>query len=585
MMTEPRFAMNRNSGGQSQPRRSALRTAGILAGGAGLAYGGIKIGRAAESIRRAAKAGEGAAHAAAQAAKHTAAAADNARVVTGAVRKVGAVVTWPFRKAGNLLRLRFSGRAPQMHFAAGGVAAARYRKQLHDQDVERASGHFTKAAIAGSALGLALRKPGITRKAAAGIGAGAGIVAQGLTRTATASTKDAFGDRSPGGKLVDKLTPTAIGVGALLAGRRRVGAKVAAVKRGAANIARGLPQTIGGAMRSAMGFSARNTRALLHGGALAGGIAAADAATSTVFPSKGETRTDAARHGLAKGAVYGTGLAIAEPLILRALRKAVSTRRKAFGARGRVHQFGGRQQLRDAGNRFVDPLQVASGTQRAYTTDGAGVQHPVDLPVGHAQVVRAAINRGQKLHRIGSRAGGLAKDAVGALAGREKVDSRGRPQKREWEKSWFKRAVGSAAIAGGLLGHAAIMRRNPIYRAKVQRGVQGAKRAANRVVPDLFPLSTKQRAIIALDVTAPDWDVRDQRGRSARVFAPGARPRDRREKKWHERVGNIRRVALLGALAAATGGGVLGYRLGRRKPPTVPAMPETSRIIPFPRAS
>ncbi len=574
-----------------------------------MAYGGIKIGRAAESIRRAAKAGESAAHAAAQAAKHTAAAADNARVVTGAVRKAGAVVTWPFRKVGNLLRLRFGAAAGLRHsrapiaFAAGsGVAAARYQKQLHDQDVERASGHFTKSAIAGGALGLALRRPGVTRKAAAGIGAGAGILAQGVTRATTAGTKDVFGDRSPGGKLVDKATPAALGLAALLAGRRRIGNKVAGLKRGAAQVVQGLPNTLGGAMRSAMGFSARSTRAWLHGGALAGGIAAADAATSAVFPNKGESRIEAAKHGLAKGAVYGTGLAIAEPLLLRALKKAAAKKRaRLFEAAGTsaghtdrmsVLLFGGRQQLRDAGNRFVDPLQVASGTQRAYTTDGAGVQHPVDLPVGHAQVVRAAINRGQKLHRIGSRAGGLAKDAVGALAGREKVDSRGRPQKREWEKSWFKRAVGSAAIAGGLLGHAAIMRRNPVYRAKVQRGVQGAKRAANRVVPDLFPLAAIQKSgvrgqqsVTMLDVTAPDWDVRDQRGRSARVFAPGARPRDRREKNWHERVGNIRKVALLGALAAATGGGVLGYRLGRRKPPTLPVMPETSRIIAFPRAS
>ena len=38
------------------------------------------------------------------------------------------------------------------------------------------------------------------------------------------------------------------------------------------------------------------------------------------------------------------------------------------------------------------------------------------------------------------------------------------------------------------------------------------------------------------------WDVRDARGRSARVFTPGSRPRTRREKKKSERVEHIRKV-------------------------------------------
>jgi hypothetical protein len=69
--------------------------------------------------------------------------------------------------------------------------------------------------------------------------------------------------------------------------------------------------------------------------------------------------------------------------------------------------------------------------------------------------------------------------------------------------------------------------------------------------------------LIAFDYSAPDWDVRDQRGRSARVFAPGSQARDRREKYWHERTSNIRKLALAGALAAAAGGGAAGYKLGQ----------------------
>src|SRR6185295_14247927 len=75
------------------------------------------------------------------------------------------------------------------------------------------------------------------------------------------------------------------------------------------------------------------------------------------------------------------------------------------------------------------------------------------------------------------------------------------------------------------------------------------------------------------DVTAADWDVRDQRGRSARVFAPGARARERREKKWHERVANQRvllgSLAAAGTVAGAVGSGLLLRGLTRQRQLTV----------------
>lgn len=55
------------------------------------------------------------------------------------------------------------------------------------------------------------------------------------------------------------------------------------------------------------------------------------------------------------------------------------------------------------------------------------------------------------------------------------------------------------------------------------------------------------------------WDVRDPRGRSARVFAPGSRKRDRREKTWDEKVDNIRAMRNAAALAAVAGTGGLVY--------------------------
>ena len=51
------------------------------------------------------------------------------------------------------------------------------------------------------------------------------------------------------------------------------------------------------------------------------------------------------------------------------------------------------------------------------------------------------------------------------------------------------------------------------------------------------------------------WDLRDARGRSARVFAPGSNARDRRPKKWHEKIDNERKLwgaaALTGTLTGA----------------------------------
>jgi hypothetical protein len=62
--------------------------------------------------------------------------------------------------------------------------------------------------------------------------------------------------------------------------------------------------------------------------------------------------------------------------------------------------------------------------------------------------------------------------------------------------------------------------------------------------------------------------VRDPRGRSARVFAPGSRRRERREKAWHEKTENERKLWKAGIVAGALAGGLGGvgiYRLAKGK--------------------
>jgi hypothetical protein len=281
---------------------------------------------------------------------------------------------------------------------------------------------------------------------------------------------------------------------------------------------------------------------------------------------------------------------LAEPALLAALKRVARGRRTvALASRQRSYAFGGEEQLRGRKNRFVDPLKVASGIDEAY--DRAG--NSIDLPVQHAQVVRAAINRGRVIHRVGSRAGALVRDVADAASGNPAPKGR----KREWEKSWFRNAVGSAVAAGALLSHAHAMKRNPAYRVKVGRVVARGKGAANQVVPDLFPMGAKVGGLaledkrptpMRFDVSAPDWDVRDQRGKSARVFAPGSRKRERREKKSFERVSFLRKSALIGALVSAVGGGALGYRAGVRKGAArggtgaVTAAGDLSKIVAFP---
>lgn len=76
--------------------------------------------------------------------------------------------------------------------------------------------------------------------------------------------------------------------------------------------------------------------------------------------------------------------------------------------------------------------------------------------------------------------------------------------------------------------------------------------------------------LISFDAVASDagWDIRDPRGRSARVFAPGSRRRERREKEWYEKADNERKLWKAGVVAAGVaglaGGAMLGRKLGKK---------------------
>jgi len=65
--------------------------------------------------------------------------------------------------------------------------------------------------------------------------------------------------------------------------------------------------------------------------------------------------------------------------------------------------------------------------------------------------------------------------------------------------------------------------------------------------------------------SAPGWDLRDARGKSARVFAPGAQKRMRRPAEWHEKKDNQKKLIAGAGVAAALLAGGGGFMLGKQR--------------------
>lgn len=573
--------------------RSRLRTAAIVAAGAGLGYGGLKVGQAAHEVAQTLRsAGPGIAQT-----------AKNAAAISGSVRNAGGFVAKPFRLLRHLMKFEV------VRFVANtaSVAADRYRKTIHEQEQNRAERNYTRSAVVGAGLGALLRKPGVTRGRGAAIGAGAGVVAQGLVRTATSGTRDRFGDRSYDAKRAEKLPWQVGGIAAGVLGYRRAVGKA-------------------GGLRKAVGFSraggsasefvrlatpnlnrARLVKALIGGGALAGGITVSDVVSAASDPARNETTGQAAIHGLKKGAIYGGTLAASEPLLHAALKKASRYRTISASAkpRGVFHfRLGDLRHHSDVEARergtgqFKDSLRGYIQGDRNY--EGAEVQ------VSDRAVVRNAYRRAQDYTKWGGRAGRLLQDTVGG----GRIDARGRAKKPEYQKKW----VGDLAATGAVLGGAYLLKRNPKLRREIGNAVKGGptrttvggriadvsrrvqsgtpgvveklrKKASGLIDIDarLSKVESPRSKVVRFGETAPDWDVRDQRGRSARVFAPGAQARQRREKFWHERVENIRRIAVVGSVAGLAGGALLGWKLRGPKPNAVPhSESAASKVIRFP---
>lgn len=291
----------------------------------------------------------------------------------------------------------------------------------------------------------------------------------------------------------------------------------------------------------------------------------------------------AAALGAVGGAVYGGGMGADEGQQVDSIRNLKKDLKKNLSAKLRLKLFGRADQPRDpVTKRYDDPLfGWATGKKLIRVNpDGSQSEWTPDSPqllnsaMAHAARARVPIQRGTR----------LTKDVSDVLQGKERErDASGRVKKREWEKSWFQNQMTNIGLGAATLGGAVLWRRgmkNPNTRlghlvGNIRKGASRTKEDLSSVASNVMKsaggwtdrqLSAKLRKLREFDAVAQyaGWDVRDPRGRSARVFAPGSRRRERRQKEWHEKTENERKLWKAGLVASALGGAgalLVGQRL------------------------
>ena len=187
------------------------------------------------------------------------------------------------------------------------------------------------------------------------------------------------------------------------------------------------------------------------------------------------------------------------------------------------------------------------------------------------------------------RSGNISQDAADAAAGKAPEPGK----KREWQKSWFKNAVGGLAVGAGLYGtpklYASLVGRKTGGRVRPTPTWGGLISSARAGDAKLLLPQKKLEAVLRTPVQLSDWRLADMRGNSARVFSPKAKTRDRREKTEWEKAATQRKVRNV-AIGAAVGLGGLSAYLGvknmklRRSAAAAPVAKQAGNIFQFPRA-
>jgi outer membrane lipoprotein SlyB len=195
-----------------------------------------------------------------------------------------------------------------------------------------------------------------------------------------------------------------------------------------------------------------------------------------------------------------------------------------------------------------------------------------DTPIGiNQQAWRASERKAKTAVKWGGRAKNAASDLKDVVTGKpRKKDQAGRAKKREWEKSYAKNAIATGIATGGIMAGNAYLRKNPekrdaIYGA-VERGTAGIIKKGKKVMAAAFSEGPLRRGMIHEFVSVRDdsgrqvFRVEDARGNSARIHAGDKPKRDRRPKRWNEKVENERKLWGAGVVAAGGAGLVAGAK-------------------------
>lgn len=183
----------------------------------------------------------------------------------------------------------------------------------------------------------------------------------------------------------------------------------------------------------------------------------------------------------------------------------------------------------------------------------------------------------------------LAQDVSDVARGRgRRKDLAGREKKRVWESARFKDGVLDAAVVAGLASGAYIAANR---KGNGRRGLKkaakedfdwlkktlstpiGKRNARNRIVRSVrrrvmgfeaLPQKTGPERLLEF-ASKEDWEITPVSRRVARVRAPGARKRNRREKTWSEKKANRDKIAMATTIGGILASGLVVRGMSRRK--------------------
>lgn len=406
------------------------------------------------------------------------------------------------------------------------VTKDRYIKHIHEADQDTAEHNYVRSAAVGGAIGALLRKSKPLKKAAT-IGAGTGLAIQAVARAGTSKTKDQFGDRTYVAKRIDRAPAQ---VGALVAGGllvKRIHDQVKKAKaitrfeivefddqkkdpleRTLRRIARN-PEARGEEIYRNVNRVRRLVRDVREPGRL---------------DSRGRPSTPEWQKPWVKKAIGIGALAIGVRKGVGAVRSLRATAAAQKAVTGEARGVAG---IFDAGESFF--RKSAPGTRS-----------------GMEKFIRSHREVSRPILRVRNEFKGIKRDTS------DLINNKAEGVFRRWTGKRTPEAE-----------KAVVSQRKNAQVSEVKERLKAVRDTPN---PPSEP-GKKRKIIPGLTQFAesiPDWDVRDARGRSVRVFAPGSQRRIRRKKTSFERIDTERKVRDAVTVGTLVSGAVGTHLVHRR---------------------